>query len=66
MLCTKCGQRLDACTCPDIDARLHTLAYAPDGAVAFRWCQRCDKHYARCRCVAPQWRVIVGGKVMSS
>lgn len=64
MICTKCNSTMDACTCPDADARLHEIAYDPAAHVAFKWCHVCDRHYARCQCAVPEFFVICGGKPM--
>lgn len=53
---------LQDCTCDDIDARLRSLS-GPGGAVAMQWCTRCDKHYARCKCSAPTFKVRVDGQL---
>lgn len=52
-LCAKCSNTLRNCTCPDIDERLAELTKSPH--LAYRWCQNCDKHYARCNCIFPFW-----------
>ncbi len=49
------------CGCADADARLRQ---ASDSTyVAFKWCRTCDKHYARCRCVEPNFGIRTGGHV---
>ncbi len=62
MVCTICGQAIGQCTCPGRDENLHALAYDPAGMVAFKWCRTCDKHYARCVCLVPDFYVIQGGQ----
>ena len=34
-------------------ARLAT----PNSYVKMRWCNKCDKHYARCKCQEPEWTI---------
>lgn len=64
MICSTCQHDLHDCTCPDIDARLHDLAYAPGVPIVFKWCRTCDKHYARCRCATPDFYVLSGGEAL--
>ena len=61
MTCNRCGKSLAECQCPDIDERLHAIAYS-DAPITFKWCRLCDRHYARCRCVEPDFIVMSGGK----
>lgn len=49
--CVKCHRAIDKCKCPDIDERMHDMAYKDH--VLLKWCRRCDKHYARCECAPP-------------
>lgn len=61
MTCGVCGQDVATCACADQDARLRQ---ASDGdAVIFKWCRKCDKHYARCRCQEPDFGIRTGGQV---
>lgn len=62
MICGICSLHVGACICPDMDDRLHSLAFDPDGVVAFKWCRGCDKHYARCRCEMPKFYVVLAGR----
>jgi hypothetical protein len=62
MICTKCGHGFGACRCPDMDDRLKRVAFAPDSAVAFKWCRACDKHYARCKCESPDYFIVHRGQ----
>ena len=55
MFCGKCQNDLSECTCPDIDERMASLKNSP--YLAFKWCVKCDKHYARCRCAEPEFIV---------
>ncbi len=55
MFCGKCNNDLSECTCLDVDERMATLKNSP--YLAFKWCRKCDKHYARCRCEEPQFYI---------
>ena len=50
------------CQCPDRDEQLRKIAYDPKSYVAFKWCRKCDKHYARCKCEQPEFYAILRGK----
>lgn len=55
MWCVKCESELYDCSCPDLEKRL-------DGAVgsghfAYKACKKCKKHYARCKCVEPDFAI---------
>jgi hypothetical protein len=58
MWCTKCRRDIADCICPDIEERLRSIAAA--SPFAYRYCRRCGKHYARCRCADPTWAVKAG------
>lgn len=60
MICTACNADIAMCTCPNRDAQLKTACDSPH--VAFKWCRVCDRHYARCTCVVPDFYVRAGGK----
>ena len=64
--CTVCGAAVDQCACPDLDDRLRAIAHDPEGEVMFKWCLRCDRHFARCGCVPTECAVIVGGHVLTA
>jgi hypothetical protein len=53
MWCLKYNHDVGECTCPDINERL-ARAFSSDQVIA-KWCRKCDKHYARCRCESPEW-----------
>ncbi len=62
MTCNQCGAAdLMSCTCEDLNARMR---FVTDGAdVAARWCAKCDRHYARCGCTEPDWKLRADGKL---
>jgi len=64
MTCVTCGEHLRDCGCPDIDARLRTIAFDPAGTVALSWCLACDRHSERCRCGNRKHSLICGGKAI--
>ena len=51
MHCVTCGLHLTSCICSDRDERLSQLGDVPN--VAVKWCSRCDRHYAVCKCEEP-------------
>lgn len=53
MTCMKCNQHVSKCTCGDIKERLAAIANHPN--IVVKWCLICDNHYARCRCVEPEF-----------
>lgn len=55
MWCAICKSEFSGCTCPDLEARLMTVSY-----FVFKACVLCGKHYARCRCAAPEF--VIAGK----
>ena len=57
MWCGICNTDVKDCTCPDADERLKAITH-----VAFKWCSKCDKHYARCRCESPVFVMRIGDK----
>ena len=61
MFCSKCAHDLEECTCPDLAERMRSLS-GPDGFMIARWCQKCDNHYAVCRCEVPKWVARSNGK----
>jgi len=54
--CDTCGSSLEACRCPDVDARLK----AGRAICAMKWCTTCDRHYRRCACVVPHFTLMLG------
>jgi len=62
LTCGICNTGIGDCTCPGRDDQLRAVAYNPESHVAFKWCRKCDKHYARCRCDPPEFYVILAGK----
>lgn len=62
LTCTVCNTDIGGCVCPDRDEGLRSVAYDPNGSVAFKWCRTCDKHYARCKCETPNFYVILRGE----
>lgn len=54
--CDDCGRPLETCACPDMDARLRNGRTQ----CAMKWCKVCDKHYRRCRCVVPDFTLMLG------
>lgn len=57
--CGICDVTVDKCECPDMDERLRLI---DSTFIGMKWCKACDKHYARCRCVVPQFYVRSGGR----
>ena len=51
--CIKCGKELQFCSCPDIDERIRSAKNDP--GFLFKMCKKCDRHYARCKCLEPKW-----------
>lgn len=52
LVCTaEGGIPITQCTCPDADARLKHASESEH--VIFKWCRRCDRHFARCDCPPP-------------
>lgn len=62
--CGICNLNIAECTCPDIDERMKAGVFHPDCIIATKWCQKCDKHWSRCRCETPTFVAILGGKVV--
>jgi len=58
LTCDVCGAPLEACRCPDLDARLK----AGRAWCAMKWCATCDKHYRRCRCAVPSFTLMYGDR----
>jgi len=52
MFCAKCQNDLVECKCSDIDERLASIK---PKYVIYRACEKCKKHYARCKCKNPIW-----------
>lgn len=61
LTCGTCGKRIAECTCKDQDERLRQAS--DSDYVIFKWCRKCDKHYARCKCEVPDFGVRTGGVV---
>src|ERR1700687_3810717 len=67
MTCLACHKSVSDCSCPDIDERLHAIAYGPEMTeVIVKWCRHCDKHYARCHCETPAFFIISAGQDMTA
>lgn len=60
MACLKCQKTFDQCVCEDLEARLDTAK-----SFVYKKCQRCGKHYARCRCENPDFVASMGGQIYS-
>lgn len=60
LVCVQCGQNIADCPCADQDRRLRELAQS--SGVAFKWCRKCDKHFARCKCEEFEFYLILNGK----
>ncbi len=56
LTCEVCESPLEACRCPDMDARLKVGR----ADVAMKWCLTCDKHYRRCQCAVPNFTLMLG------
>lgn len=61
MTCGKCNHGIGDCICPDADQRLREASDSE--FILFKWCRKCDKHYARCKCEEPDFGVRSGGVV---
>ena len=55
MWCCKCQKELSECTCADLQERLSSVAAG--GLFVYRYCRKCGKHYAKCRCPEPIWAI---------
>ena len=62
MFCGKCNNDLIKCTCDDLEERLNNISSHPN--IGLNWCINCDKHYARCKCGSPEYRMKIGGKIL--
>lgn len=62
MICMKCNSELESCTCKELADKMRDLS-GSDGAMAARWCAKCDNHYARCYCAEPDWKMRVNGEL---
>lgn len=60
MWCTRCNKQLHECICPDREERLAKISESP--YLATRYCKKCMKHYAVCKCENPEWSVRAGGQ----
>lgn len=49
MWCTKCGEPVSRCQCPDIDTRLES--FKGNTYVVLAYCPVCGHHIDRCTCV---------------
>ena len=61
LICTQCNKRFNECCCSDADKRLKEIIFDQDSNVITKWCRKCDKYYARCRCRQPDLFWIIGG-----
>jgi len=57
MWCTICKTPVSQCTCEDIEERLRSVAEGPNSKFVYRYCKKCDLHYAKCQCAAPDWGI---------
>lgn len=64
LTCTVCNVPIGDCICEGVDESLKKVAFDPNGHVAFKWCRKCDKHYARCKCEQPDFAVVARGKFL--
>ena len=62
MYCGKCDHPVEHCTCGDITERMREVT-GVGGHVASRWCAKCNKHYAECKCSEPNWMLRADGKL---
>ncbi len=51
MYCMQCNNDLSDCTCDDLQERLDNIG----GALVYKKCLKCDKHYEKCECKEPVW-----------
>ena len=64
MLCTKCGNQLNNCTCDDLEKRLDKAV--DSGFFEYKKCCLCKKHYARCKCEEPKFILASEMKLIES
>ncbi len=53
MLCIRCENQLQDCTCENLEERLDEAVAS--GHFDYKKCAKCSKHYARCKCEEPQF-----------
>lgn len=56
MFCSKCQNDLSECVCDDIDEKLASIG---NDYFIYKKCNKCGKHYTRCKCEKPEWMAIV-------
>ena len=52
MWCTICRNHLSDCICDDIDERLASIG---SDHFVYKKCDKCKKHYDRCKCEKPEF-----------
>lgn len=52
MYCMICKNSLTHCTCGGLEERLNSCAN-----FTYKMCNKCKKHYERCKCKEPDWIV---------
>ncbi len=57
MWCMKCNKDLSQCICGDIEERLNQVASG--GNFAYKKCDKCGKHYSRCKCDKPEFVTVM-------
>jgi len=55
MWCAKCQRDLSKCICPDLEERLDKAVGS--GALVYKYCKLCGKHYERCKCENPEYAI---------
>jgi len=62
--CGLCGEPINECVCPGYNREAEAIEHCgPGGALASRWCRKCDSHYGWCECAHPIWVVRSEGKL---
>ena len=62
MSCSLCCLDIDQCACPELDDNLKKIVFTKGNKVMVKWCAACDKHFARCKCKYPEFKLIAGGE----
>lgn len=57
MWCTICATPIALCKCDDIEERLKSAAEAMGSKFVYRYCKKCNRHYDKCFCKAPEWGI---------
>ncbi len=63
MFCMYCKNDLVDCTCDDLEERLRRAAGG--GNFVYSECDKCHKHYARCKCKKPDLKTVYKPKDIS-